>query len=70
MNKIDDAWAALKKLSPNEQDLAAEAILDYADRAQDFGLSDEQVAEVKSRMRETDPKTITVGELRSRILGS
>jgi hypothetical protein len=70
MNKIDDAWAALKKLSPDEQDLAAEAILDYADRTQDFGLSDEQVAEVKSRMQEADPKTITVGELRSRILGS
>lgn len=70
MNKIDEAWAVLKKLSPREQELAAEAILDFAANASEFALTDEQVAEVNRRLQETDPKTIDPAELRERLLGS
>jgi hypothetical protein len=68
MNKIDEAWAVLKKLSPREQELAAEAILDFAANASEFVLTDEQVAEVNRRLQETDPKTIDPAELRARLL--
>ena len=68
MNKIDDAWTVLKKLSPREQEIAADAILDYA--AQDTGLhlSDEQAAEVRRRLEDTHAATMTVAELRSRLM--
>jgi hypothetical protein len=67
---LDEAWAVLKKLSPREQELLAEAVLDYVARRPNFGLTDGQVAIVEARLREMDPKTVTVGELRARLLGS
>lgn len=70
MNKIDEAWAVLKNLSPREQELAAEAILDFAANASEFALTDEQVAEVNRRLQEADPKTVDSAELRARLLGS
>jgi putative addiction module component (TIGR02574 family) len=70
MNKIDDAWTILKGLPSDEQEIAAEAILDYAARRPDLGLSEAQAAEIRSRLNETDPKTITPAELRARIFES
>ena len=70
MNKIDDAWAVLKKLSPHEQEVAAEAILDYAARDDGIHLSDEQVAEVRRRLSDTSEATLTPSELRARLTES
>jgi putative addiction module component (TIGR02574 family) len=67
MNKIEEAWAVLKTLSPREQELAAEAILDYAAGASGLQLSSEQAAEVERRLRDSDGKAVTAAELRSRL---
>ncbi|HET7335817.1 MAG TPA: hypothetical protein VFI93_11930 [Rhizomicrobium sp.] len=67
MNKIDDAWAVLKKLSPREQEFAAEAILDYASRAPDLGLSEVQARDVQQRLKTSNPKTLTPAELKLRL---
>jgi putative addiction module component (TIGR02574 family) len=69
MNKIEDAWAVLQKLSPREQELAAEAILDYAAGASRLELSSKQAAEVERRLRDPDAKTVTPAELPSRLHG-
>jgi hypothetical protein len=65
MNKLDTAWAVLKTLSPREQDIAADAILDYASVAP--GLSDVQAEEIERRLRDEGESTLTPAELRSRI---
>ena len=67
MNKIDDAWAVLKTLSPREQELAAEAILDYAAGANGLELSTDQAAEVQRRIDDQDAKAMTTAELRARL---
>lgn len=67
MNKIDNAWAILKSLSPREQEIAADAILDYAAATSAPGLSDVQAQEVERRLQEGDEQTITPAELRTRI---
>lgn len=65
--KIEQAWAELMKLPDEEQEVAAEAILDYASGARGIKLSDEQVAEVNRRLAETGPKTLTITEFRARL---
>jgi hypothetical protein len=67
MNKIDTAWAALQMLSPREQEIAADAILDYAAAADGTELSAEQAREVARRLQDAGAATITPAELRSRI---
>jgi len=70
MNKIDDAWVALKRLSPHEQEIAADAILDYAAQDTALHLSDEQEDEVRRRLEDTQAATVTPAELRRRLMGS
>jgi hypothetical protein len=70
MNKINDALAVLRKLSPEEQELAADAILDYAARNNDLQLTDAQAADVRRRLRDADEETLTPSEVRGMILGS
>ena len=67
MNKIDNAWAVLQTLSPREQKIAADAILDYASANDGIELSDEQAREVARRLQDASEATITPAELRSRI---
>ncbi len=67
MNKIDNAWAVLKTLSPRDQEAAADAILDYASATDGPVLSDEQAREVARRLSDAGANTITAAELRSRI---
>jgi putative addiction module component (TIGR02574 family) len=65
--KIEQAWAELMKLPDEEQEVAAEAILDYASGGRGVELSDEQVAEVERRLAEPSPKTLTITEFRARL---
>lgn len=67
MNKITAAWSVLQSLPPREQDVAAEAILDYAAALAAPGLSDVQAQEIERRLRDTDESTLTPAELRARI---
>ena len=64
MNKLDEAFQALKQLPPDEQERAADLMLAFAAQQYDFQLSDEHVAEVERRMREENPKTFTIAEVR------
>ena len=65
--KINQAWTELLKLPEAEQEVAADAILDYASGGHGISLSDEQVAEVERRLAEPDPKTLTITEFRARL---
>ncbi len=67
MNKIDEAWQALKKLPPDQQERAAEFILDFVAQSDDVRLTDEQVADVEARMHDRNDPTITMEELRDRM---
>jgi hypothetical protein len=67
MNKLDDAWAAVKKLPSREQRRAAEAMLDFAASLGKLRLSDEQVGEVKRRLNQPNPKTMTANQARARL---
>jgi len=66
-NKIEHAWAVLKKLTAREQEIAADAILDYAASRGEPELSDEQAREVERRLADPHPRTVTITELRARV---
>ena len=65
--KIEQAWTELMKLPEAEQEVAADAILDYASGGRGASLSDEQVAEVERRLAEPSPKTLSITEFRARL---
>ena len=65
--KIEQAWAELMKLPDEEQEVAADAILDYTSGGRGIELSDEQVAEVERRLTDPNPKTLTITEFRARL---
>ncbi len=65
--KIEQAWIELLKLPEDEQDVAADAILDYTSGGRGISLSDEQVAEVNRRLTEMNPKILTITEFRARL---
>ena len=67
MNKIEKAWAELMKLPDGEQDVAAEAILDYTSGAHRIELSNEQATEVEWRLGEGEPASLTIAEFRARL---
>lgn len=67
MNKLDEAWTALKRLSRREQDVAAQAIFDFASDSGKLGLTSAQAAVVRSRLREKNPKTLSSAALRARL---
>jgi hypothetical protein len=68
-NKLDAAIAELAKLPPEEQEVAAEAILDFADRGGRPKISEAQAHEVRRRLAEPEPKFLTLAEARARLLG-
>jgi hypothetical protein len=63
-SKVQEAVAELSKLSEAEQEVAAEAILDFA-RADRLEITDEQAAEVQRRLRDPNPKFLTLAEVRA-----
>jgi putative addiction module component (TIGR02574 family) len=68
MNKVDEAWAALRKLPAQEQERLADAILDYAAGIDDsYVLTDEQVAEVERRLADKNAPTLTLEEARRHL---
>ena len=67
MSKLDEAWTALKRLPKREQDMAAQAIFDFASGSTKLGLSSAQAAVVRSRLREKSAKTLSPTALRARL---
>lgn len=65
--KIERAWLELNKLPPADQEVAAEAILDYASGNRSVELSDDQIAEIERRLREDKPSVVTISEFRRRL---
>ena len=58
----------VKELPANKQHAAAEFILNYVENAeQDVQLTDEQLAEVRRRRAEKNPKTLTLKQLDARL---
>ena len=67
MNKIDEAWSALKSLPESDQEILAQAILDFAAGDQELRLTDEQAAEIGKRIAEKNPATMTLEEFQVRV---
>ena len=65
--KIAQAWSALMTLPEGAQDLAAEALLDYAGDRQGLSLTGEQIEEIERRLAEPEPKFLTLAEVRARF---
>lgn len=66
-NTIKQAWAELKKLPRDEQEIAAAAILDYAAGAGRPRLTEDQIAEVARRLTDPSPTFATLAEVRARF---
>ncbi len=63
---LEQAIKALRGLPHDEQNLAAAAVIDYAQREDELGLSDEDVAEVRRRL--TSERTLlSMEEVRARL---
>jgi hypothetical protein len=68
MTKVEEAIEVLQNLPADKAQMFADAIIDAATpRAEDMQLSDEQVAEIERRMREPDPRFITLAEAQARL---
>lgn len=67
MNKLDDAWSVLQRLSKREQTVAANAIFDFVAGASGLGLSEVQTAQVRSRLREKNAKLMSPATVRARL---
>lgn len=67
MSKVAQAWTELMKMPAPDQELAAEAILSFAESRRGPHLTDEQVAEVERRLADPDEPTISMQEVRARL---
>ncbi len=69
---LEQALRQVEQLSPDEQDAAAGALLDYVKHLRDLRLTEDQLAEVRRRRVDPDRKLISHAEARERIdrLGS
>lgn len=65
--KVELAWSALMRLTEGQQELAAEAILDFAQNGVGPALTAEHIAEVERRLADPEPKFLTLGEVRARF---
>jgi hypothetical protein len=65
---LEEAIAKVRELPEDEQNRAAGFLLDFANPdAQGYHLTDKQLAEVRRRRAVTNPKTITLRELDTRL---
>ena len=70
IDKVSEAIRELSQLSAAEQELAADAILDFAHRSGRPALTDEQADEVRRRLADPVPKFITLAEARARLIAT
>jgi hypothetical protein len=69
---LEQALREVRRLSPDDQDAAAGALLDYVKHMRDMRLTDAQAAEVRRRRTDPHRKLVSHDEARERIsrLGS
>ena len=66
-NLLEEAVKVLRELPDSRQEAAARAIIDYGADDDTVQLSDEQVAEIESRIANPNRKFISLAELDKRI---
>ncbi len=66
---LQKAIERVRELSATEQDLAAAQLMTFIDHVDvpDVQLSDEQVTEIKHRMKKKKAKTLTLAQLDARL---
>jgi len=64
---LEQALRQIEQLPDSEQDAAAGALLDYVKHMRDMRLTDEQVAEVRSRVVDPNRRLFSHAEARERI---
>ena len=65
---LKKALARVKELPANKQNAAAEFIMSYVENAgRNVQLTDAQLAEVRRRRAEKNPKTLTLKQLDTRL---
>jgi hypothetical protein len=64
---LEKAIEEARRLSEVDQDIAAVEIMRIVAAADDLQLTDEQVKEVQRRLKEKNPKTLTMGQLDARL---
>lgn len=69
---LEQALRHIEQLPGDEQDAAAGALLDYIKHRRDIQLTDQQVAEVRRRVADSDRVLVSADAARDRIsrLGS
>lgn len=64
---LRDALNQIELLPASEQDAAAGALLDYLEHRADLRLTDEQLAEIRSRRSDSNRRLVPHEEARARI---
>lgn len=64
---LRDAISRIERLSDNEQDAAAMAMLDYLEHRQRLRVSDEDLVEIRRRRADPNRKLVSHEEARARI---
>ena len=67
IGNLQTAIQALQKLSTEEQETAAQAIMDYATHDGSASLSDEQAAEITRRVKSKNRKFVSIKKARTRL---
>lgn len=67
MSKLDYAVTLLKAMPIEQQDIAADALLDFVADDRTLQLSPEQQAEVKRLLQDTDAPSMTLEEFNARV---
>lgn len=64
---LRDTLKKVERLTDDEQDAAAGALLDYLAHRSDLRLTDEQLAEIRRRRADPDRKLVSHEDARARI---
>jgi hypothetical protein len=64
---LEQALRQVERLSADEQDAAAAALMDYLKHRDDLRLADAQLAEVRRRRADPDRKLVSHAEARERL---
>lgn len=64
---LQKAIEQAQRLPEDEQDAAAGALMDYLDQLHSLRLTDEQAEEVRRRLADPHPVTLTLDEVRAKL---
>ncbi len=64
---LEQALQQVEQLSPDEQDAAGAALIDYLTHRDDMRLSDEQLAQVRRRRADPERKLLPAADAKERL---